>query len=272
MTVEDTGIGIPANMLECDFRPFLPGRWVPVPAHEGTGIGLSLAREIVLLHRRTIRAESELGKGSRFFVEVLKGGPFLGGGPRPPHGRSAGRPKRRATDTEAPRIQDIVTDFRQLQLVDLERVEIEAGGDEAKTHDALLLVIDDNPEVLKLMKMLLSEEFDLEFATSAEKGLALLREKSPDLVICDVMMPGMDGHAFCRAVKGDEALRHIPMILVTARSGAEMLDQGIQAGADDYIAKPFDSVELKARIRSLLRMRKAEAEFALVNQNLKVRT
>jgi putative two-component system response regulator len=166
-----------------------------------------------------------------------------------------------------------VTDFRRLQLVDLEKVDIgTADAGAIKTHDALILAIDDNPEVLKLMKMLLSDEFDLELSTSAEKGLTILREKSPDLVLCDVMMPGMDGHAFAKAVKADEALKHIPVILVTARTGAEMLAQGIQAGADDYISKPFDSVELKARIRSLLRIRQVESELALVNRNLKMRT
>jgi len=144
--------------------------------------------------------------------------------------------------------------------------------DEAKVHDALILCIDDNPEVLKLMKMLLADEFDLELMTSAEQGLKFLRAKNPDLVLCDVMMPGMDGHAFARAVKNDETLRHIPIILVTARTGAEMLNEGLQAGADDYISKPFDSTELKARIRALLRLRQMESELALVNRNLKMRT
>jgi DNA-binding response OmpR family regulator len=162
---------------------------------------------------------------------------------------------------------------RRLQLVDLEKVDLEGTRvDEAKVHDALILCIDDNPEVLKLMKMLLADEFDLELLTSAEKGMKFLREKGPDLVLCDVMMPGMDGHAFSRAVKADDALKHIPIILVTARSGAEMLAEGIQAGADDYISKPFDSTELKARIRALLRIRQVESELALVNRNLKMRT
>jgi putative nucleotidyltransferase with HDIG domain len=120
--------------------------------------------------------------------------------------------------------------------------------------------------------MLLADEFDLELTTSAEKGLKFVREKNPDLVLCDVMMPGMDGHAFCRAVKSDESLKHIPIILVTARTGAEMLNEGIEAGADDYISKPFDSTELKARIRALLRIRQVESELALVNRNLKART
>jgi response regulator RpfG family c-di-GMP phosphodiesterase/signal transduction histidine kinase len=273
MAVVDTGIGIPANMLETIFDRFSQVDGSMSRPQEGTGIGLSLAREIVALHQGTIRAESELGQGSRFIVEILKGEDHYPADvlDRRQDEQPVGL-KRRVTDVQEPRVQDIVTDFHRLQLVDLERVEIEAAGSGTKTHDALILVIDDNPEVLKLMKMLLSDEFDLEMTTSAEKGLALLKEKSPDLILCDVMMPGMDGHAFSRAVKADEALKHVPIILVTARTGAEMLAQGIQAGADDYISKPFDSVELKARIRSLLRFREVESELALANRNLKMRT
>jgi response regulator RpfG family c-di-GMP phosphodiesterase/signal transduction histidine kinase len=273
MTVEDTGIGIPPNMLETIFDRFSQVDGSMSRPQEGTGIGLSLAREIVSLHQGTIRAESVLGKGSRFMVELFKGEDHYPA--EVLDRRQDEQPvgiKRRVTDVQEPRVQDIVTDFRRLQLVDLERVDIEGAGAGTKTHDALILVIDDNPEVLKLMKMLLSDEFDLELTTSAEKGLAMLKEKSPDLILCDVMMPGMDGHAFSRAVKADEALKHTPIILVTARSGAEMLSQGIQAGADDYISKPFDSVELKARIRSLLRIRRVESELAMANRNLKLRT
>jgi putative nucleotidyltransferase with HDIG domain len=274
LAVEDTGIGIPANMLESIFDRFSQVDGSSSRLHEGTGIGLSLAREIVTLHQGTIRAESELGKGSRFTVEVLKGDDHFPDEviDRRQEEQPVGL-KRRVTDIQEPRVQDIVTDFRRLQLVDLERVDIgrdEAGG--TKTHDAQILAIDDNPEVLKLMKMLLADEFDIELTTSAEKGLAILRDKHPDLVLCDVMMPGMDGYAFAKAVKADEALKHIPVMLVTARTGAEMLAEGIRAGADDYISKPFDSVELKARIRSLLRNRQLESELALVNRNLKMRT
>ncbi len=259
LAVEDTGIGIPANMLETIFDRFSQVDGSMSRSHEGTGIGLSLAREIVSVHGGAIRAESELGKGSRFIVDMLKGESHF------PEDvldrRQEEHPvglKRRTTDTGEPRVQDIVADAHRLQLVDLEHVDIEGpAGEATKTHDALILAIDDNAEVLKLMKMLLSDEFDVEVATSAEKGLALMREKSPDLVLCDVMMPGMDGHAFCRTVKADAALKHMPVILVTARTGAEMLAEGMQAGADDYISKPFDSVELKARIRALLRIRRS---------------
>lgn len=273
-TVEDTGIGIPANMLERIFDRFSQVDGSKSRAQEGTGIGLALAREIVLVHKGTIRAESELGKGSRFIVEMHKGEEHFD--EEVLERRTEDLPiglKRRTTDTDEPRVQDIVTDYRRLQLVDLEKVDIEGGRvDEAKVHDALILCVDDNPEVLKLMKMLLADEFDLELVTSAEQGLAFLRAKNPDLVLCDVMMPGMDGHAFSRAVKGDDILKHIPIILVTARTGAEMLAEGMKAGADDYISKPFDSTELKARIRSQLRMRQMESELALMNKNLRMRT
>ena len=274
MAVEDTGIGIPPDMLETIFDRFSQVDGSKSRAQEGTGIGLALAREIVLVHKGTIRAESELGNGSRFIVEIRKGEEHFDD--EVLDRRSEDLPiglRRRLTDTEEPRVQDIVTDYRRLQLVDLEKVDIEGGRvEQAKIHDALILCIDDNPEVLKLMKMLLADEFDLELATSAEQGLKSVREKDPDLVLCDVMMPGMDGHAFSKTIKADETTKHIPIILVTARTGAEMLAEGIKAGADDYISKPFDSTELKARIRSQLRMRQMESELALVNKNLRMRT
>ena len=273
-TVEDTGIGIPDNMLETIFDRFSQVDGSKSRAQEGTGIGLALAREIVLVHKGTIRAESELGRGSRFIVEMLRGEEHFDD--EVLDRRTEDLPiglRRRLTDTEEPRVQDIVTDYRRLQLVDLEKVDIEGGRiEQAKVHDALILCIDDNPEVLKLMKMLLADEFDLELLTSAEQGLRFLREKNPDLVLCDVMMPGMDGHAFAKAVKADEAIKHIPVILVTARTGAEMINEGLKAGADDYISKPFDSTELKARIRAQLRIRQMESELALVNKNLRMRT
>ena len=276
LIVEDTGIGIPADMLESIFDRFSQVDGSPSRSHEGTGIGLSLAREIVRIHGGRIRAESEIKKGSRFIVSILKGDHHFADDVL--DRRQADQPvsmKKRLTDAEGegPRVQDLVTDFRKLQLVDLEREDVVDDMTERdRKHAFRLLVVDDNPEVLRLMRLLLSDEFDLDFASSGEAALAVLRSRAPDLVLSDVMMPGMDGQTLCRKIKADSALAHIPVILVTARTGSEMLVEGIEAGADDYIAKPFDSTELRARIRSMLRMRQAEAELALVNQNLKVRT
>ncbi len=272
--VEDSGIGIPADKLDSIFDRFSQVDGSASRSQQGTGIGLSLAREIVLLHGGTIHAESQLGKGARFIVKMPKGDAHYTEDVI--ERRIMDRPvefKRRITDTGEPKIQDVVSDFRRLNLVDLEKVKIE---DEKPTgtqsHDALLLVIDDNPEILKLMKMLLSDEFDLVLCTSAEEGLSLIAKELPDLVLCDVQMPGMDGFKFANKIKADDSTKHIPIILVTARTGSEMLSAGIKAGADDYISKPFDSVELKARIHSLLRIRDVEAELALANRNLSKRT
>jgi response regulator RpfG family c-di-GMP phosphodiesterase/signal transduction histidine kinase len=274
LTVEDTGKGIPEDMLVSIFDRFSQVDGSLSRSHEGTGIGLSLAMEIVLLHGGRIHAESKLGQGSRFIVELRKGDAHFGEDVL--ERRITDQPvimRKRATDSEEPRVQDIVTSFRDLQLADLEKTDFwdDNAGKERK-HDYHLLVIDDNPEVLKLMKLLLENEFDLTFSTSAVEGLTLLREQSPDLVLCDLMMPGMDGQQLCRAVKGDDVLKHTPVILVTARSGSDMMAEGIESGADDYVTKPFSATELLARIRALLRIRSVEAELALANRNLKMRT
>jgi putative nucleotidyltransferase with HDIG domain len=274
LTVEDTGIGMPKDKLTNIFDRFSQIDGSLSRQHEGTGIGLSLAYEIVKLHSGKIKAQSDLGKGSRFIVELRKGDSHYTRDVI--DRREEDKPvalKKRATDTEHPKVQDIVTDFKKLQLIDIEQMDMpkkaESTGGE---HEYRLLVIDDNPEVLKLMELILQDEYDLDLCVSAEEGLKVISEKMSDLVLCDVMMPGMNGHMFCKKVKEDENLKHTPVILVTARTGAEMLAEGIESGADDYISKPFDSTELKARIRSQLRMRKAEADLALANRNLKMRT
>jgi putative nucleotidyltransferase with HDIG domain len=274
LTVEDTGIGIPANMLEAVFDRFRQVDGSSSRTFEGSGIGLALAKEIVLLHGGTIRVESEIGRGSRFNVEIRKGDAHF------PEDildrRQADFPvplKRRETDQEGVTVQDIVSNTRDLHLSDLDKIEFTTGRSRGeRKHDYSLLVIDDNTEILKLMKLLLQDTFDLDFASSAMEGLQLMREHGPDLVLSDIMMPEMDGHALCRTIKADETLKHTPVILVTARTGAEMLAEGIDSGADDYLAKPFNAIELKARIRSLLRMRQVESELAMANRNLKMRT
>ncbi len=273
LRVEDTGIGMPKDQLVNIFDRFSQVDGSLSRQHEGTGIGLSLAYEIVKLHNGKIKAESELGKGSRFIVELKKGDNHYTKDVL--DRRQKDKPvslKKRATDKESPKVQDIVSDFRKFQLMDIEEMDSpESFQSPGGENEYRLLVIDDNPEVLKLMKLILQDEYDLDLCASADEGMKILSEKMSDLILCDVMMPGMNGHMFCKKVKEDKNFKHIPVILVTARAGGEMLAEGIESGADDYISKPFDSTELKARIRSQLRMRKAEADLALANRNLKMR-
>jgi putative nucleotidyltransferase with HDIG domain len=274
LVVEDTGEGIPADMLETIFDRFAQVDGSSTRTREGTGLGLSLAREIVELHGGTIRATSTQGQGSRFIVQILKGDLHINENIR--ERRKAEQPvqyKKRASDNEGLKVSDVVSNYRDLQLIDLEqRFDLETHDHRSGIHDYTILVIDDNPDILKLMHFLLTDEFDLLLCSSGRKGMALLRENMPDLVICDVMMPEMDGYSFCREVKADPSFKHIPIMLVTARAGSEMLVAGIDSGANDYLAKPFDVDELKARVRSLLRTRTIEEALALANHNLKIRT
>lgn len=275
LAVEDTGAGVPPHMLDAVFDRFRQVDSAPTREIMGTGIGLALAKEIVSLHGGLIRAESELGRGSRFIVELLKGTAHFSEDitDRRQFDLPVAYRKRESDDErEGVQVQDIISNARDLQLIDLEKVEFHPDGQTERRHDFQILVIDDSPEVLKLMNLLLKDEFDLDFASSGEEGLRILRERAPDLVLSDVMMPGMDGHELCRQIKADENLKHTPVLLVTARSASEMLAAGMESGADDYIIKPFNAVELKARIRSHLRMRRVEAELALANRNLKMRT
>ncbi len=185
------------------------------------------------------------------------------------------RLKKRAEDTEEVKLTDIVTDFKRLHLADLERGPFPALSETSQlgyNHEFTILVIDDNPDILRLMQQLLVDRYDLIMTDRAAKGLAILKEKDPDLVICDVMMPEMDGHEFCRRVKADQQIMHIPIMLVTSRGEIQMKIEGIEAGADDYLVKPFDPAELDTRVRSLLRIRKSEQQLAQMNRNLETRT
>jgi putative nucleotidyltransferase with HDIG domain len=274
LVVEDTGVGIPDDMLEIIFDRFAQVDGSSTRNNEGTGLGLSLAKEIVELHGGSINAESVIGKGSRFIVNIQKGEHHISEDVR--DRRKLEQPvqyKKRQSDVEGIKVNEVVSNYRHLQLIDLEQqFDITSKDQRSGTHEFSLLVIDDNPDILKLMHFLLRDEFDLLLSSSGKEGLNMLREYNPDLVICDVMMPELDGYTFCREVKSDPNFKHIPIILVTARVGSDVLTHGIDSGASDYIAKPFDPAELKARIRSLLRTRTIEEALALANYNLKIRT
>lgn len=273
LTVEDTGVGIPENMLESIFDRFSQVDGSSTRKRQGTGIGLSLVREIIKLHGGRIHAESELNKGSRFIIQLMKGDSHFGENVMERrHRNEPVANKKRSCDHEGFKISDIVKNYNELQLIDIERdLGTDVPDESIGSNEYTILVIDDNSDILRLMRFLLIDEYNLLFASSAVKGLEIMTEKKPDLVLCDVMMPGMDGYAFCREVKGTDDIKHIPVILVTARAGSDMLAEGIDAGADDYLSKPFNSLELKSRVRSMIRLRSIEANLAMANQNLKVR-
>jgi DNA-binding response OmpR family regulator len=128
--------------------------------------------------------------------------------------------------------------------------------DEVGTGLPRLLVVEDNADLRSFMASDLEPEFEVLVAANGEQGLAVARAEIPDLVLSDVMMPGMDGFELCRLLKEDERTSHVPVILLTARSEAESRHAGLRLGADDYLAKPFDAEDLRLRIRNLIEQRR----------------
>jgi len=116
-----------------------------------------------------------------------------------------------------------------------------------------ILTIDDDPDILDVLELTLGEQYEIFQANNGEEGLQVLRQKNPDLIICDYMMPVMNGREFCKALKKDILLRHIPVIMLTGKGEVTDRIGGIEAGADDYIVKPFDPNELLARIKMILK-------------------
>ncbi len=225
LRVSDTGIGIRPEDLDNIFERFFQGSQ-PQPSgmNTGSGIGLHLTQGYVKLHKGTITVESTPGKGSTFTVTLP------------------------AADS-----QSAAPDTTAAAPAEQETANPETG--EGKKKDITLLVVEDNAQFRTFLKDLLKAEFNILTAKDGEKGLEKAQECYPDLIISDVMMPNMDGYAFCRAIKDDPKCHHIPVILLTARDSAESRSGAYDAGADSFIAKPFDIDVLTSRINQLLEQR-----------------
>ncbi|MBK8968965.1 MAG: response regulator [Lewinellaceae bacterium] len=219
--VADTGRGIPETDLPHVFdRFFQTGE----SDSGGTGIGLSLAREYARLMGGDISAESKLGKGSTFELRL-------------PIRREAPL----ARNTKAP--------------VFIPQAAPEGLPDQIEGDAPLVLVIEDNVDVARFTGQCLGTKYRLAFAAEGKAGLEKARQLIPDFIISDVMMPGMDGLEVCQHLKADELTLHIPVLLLTAKAGTEARIQGLKAGADAYLTKPFDEEELHVRIEKMTELR-----------------
>ena len=254
IVVKDTGRGIPAEAL-----PFIFDRFHQVDAsttreQEGTGIGLALVKELVALHGGTVRVESEAGFGATFFVRLPRGRDHLSDAevmdealPEPHHGDGV--------DVFGASMDDLAGSLRAVDAV-LE-AESDAAPSEAPAADApVVLIVEDNADMRAYLKNHLAESYRIDEAADGEAGLARARAVVPALVIADVMMPRMDGYALCRAIKEDEALSHIPVVLLTAKASEQSKLEGLELGADDYLYKPFSMEELLVRVENLIEVRR----------------
>ena len=239
ITVTDTGKGIDPKELPHLFERFYQAQG----SIGGTGIGLSLVKAYVDMHHGTIEAQSEPGKGTSFIVTL-------------PDTQEGYDP---ANDHEpSPRIEDKNLVDDNYVSVDIDAnaaTERITNAEDFDNERPLVLIIDDNNGMRAYLRSILKDKYNVSEAADGKQGLEKACREIPKLIICDVMMPVMDGLEFTRQLKQNMATSHIPVILLTARSLAEQREEGYGTGADSYLTKPFSGSVLLARVDNLLRSR-----------------
>lgn len=262
LSVQDTGGGIPAHELPRMFERFHRIEGAPGRTYEGTGIGLALIQELVRLHGGTIAVHSVEGEGTRFDVDMPFGSEHL---PLDRLGRDfddAGSQQQGASFVEeALRWLPDAAD-------PLPAPQATASGMLPETASARprILVVDDNNDMRAYIKSLLSSYADVTACADGEEAFVLLLQAPPDLLVSDVMMPKLDGFGLIARLRATASLRHLPVMLLSARAGEEAKIEGLRAGADDYLVKPFSANELQARVErqvELARERQHQHQDAL---------
>ncbi len=272
VTVADTGIGVPEQEMPRLFERFHRIENARSRSNEGSGIGLALVQELVQLHGGTITARSAEGDGTTFTVRLPFGHAHLPADALVPVGHAA-----TVSVTADPFVQEAlrwlpgtaqdVDDGAEAQPGP-EEITPSSDVDPAATGRALparVLVADDNADMREyLARLLRSAGFRVTTVTDGQAALDAIRVGAPDLVISDVMMPRLDGLGLVAALRADARTAAVPVLLLSARAGQEASVEGLRAGADDYLVKPFSAVELLARVRSNLgmaRFRNRESQF-----------
>lgn len=235
LVVRDSGIGIPASQQDRIFDRFFQIDSSQTRAFGGSGLGLALTKELVELYNGSIYVESQPGSGSTFVVVL------------PPVTDTTQNPDRLVIRT-ADQPQGIAMTVPE-PLAEEEQADL--SGEDKPT----LLLVEDHPELNNYLHRQLSDRFRVVQALRGDKGLQMARRLVPDLIISDVMMPGMDGFSMTRYLKEDDLTSHIPIILLTAKDDVDSRKEGFKGGAEQYLAKPFALDELVTRINSLLTQR-----------------
>lgn len=236
LRVADTGEGISERDLGSIFDRFYQAERVHP---RGSGIGLSLAKAFVELHGGTISVESTVGKGSVFTVKL---------------------PIRHVAESTAEHEKSISAADVDVEL-DTPETEISMNPDKP-----IVLVIDDNSDIRSMVGQLLNNEYNIITASNGKEGVRMAARYVPDLIICDVMMPVMDGMECCRRIKSEVTTSHIPVLMLTACTMDEQRIEGYDNGADGYLSKPFSSAVLLSRCASLIANRKRIKELWHANK------
>jgi len=250
LIVRDTGIGIPPDQLPLLFDRFHRVTGVWSRSHEGTGIGLALVRELAELHGGSAGVESEPGAGSVFTVTVPFGTAHL------PADRLVEGGDRIVAEIDA---RPYVEEAEHWWTGDEPPPLAPLPGANGRPRGRILLV-DDNADLRDHLSRLLRPLWDVTTAVDGRAALDLAEQQTFDLVLTDVMMPRLDGFGLIAALRGDERTRDVPILVLTARAGEEASSEGLAAGADDYLVKPFSARDLTARVRSNLDLGQARRQ------------
>ena len=234
ISISDSGKGIAAEQKQLIFERFYMSNATPSDRRLSSGIGLHLTGKLVNLHHGEIRLDSEVGKGSCFSVAI----PYL----------YESFPKEELAGNK-----QVVTD---MELFNSPEISPEKKSHpKPSKHKHTLLIVEDNADIREHLVSEMGKEYHILEASDGKAGLKAAIEKRPSLIISDVVMPEMDGIEFCTKIRHHEATMHIPFIMLTARSSVEQQIEGLEHGADAYIAKPFDLNYLEAKVKRLIESR-----------------
>ena len=266
LMVSDTGIGIPETELTHIFERFYRVQDAKGRTYEGTGIGLALIQDLVKLHGGLIGVESRVGEGSTFTVRIPFGTSHL------PQEQVA----LKAEDGSKPVRAEIYTGEAMIWATQGQIIHTPEDSRRSTTQTkpeqrSRILLADDNADMREHVSRILGSEYEIIPAGDGVTALKQAQDQSPDLILSDIMMPHLDGFGLLDRLRADPRTREIPVILLSARAGEEARTEGIRAGADDYLTKPFTAKELAARVATTLRLqrlrRETGAEFeALLNR------
>ncbi|MGP1385519.1 MAG: PAS domain S-box protein [Thainema sp.] len=272
LTVQDNGTGIPVEELPHIFERFHRVKGARGRSYEGSGIGLALVQELVRLHGGTIEVSSVIDQGTRFTAAIPMGSAHL------PCDRI--NADRTLTSTATGAIPYVEEALRWLPGAGEGGGEWQSGREaenspthqpthpsihspidpsthspiDPSTHRPKILLADDNTDMLDYVKRLLSPQYEVEAVRDGRAAVAAIRQERPDLVLSDVMMPELDGFELLQQLRTDPQTQGLPVILLSARAGEESRIEGLAAGADDYLVKPFSARELLARVEAVLKL------------------
>ena len=264
VAVSDTGIGIPQKSQKRVFTLFYRAANATGDNPGGNGLGLAFAREIMRMHQGDITFNSTEGKGTTFFITFSR---------KQRHWKLLRllSPLRAHIRHQRPRMAGPIAHRLQLQTAQPTVRQNEIGLEDTP-HRKRLMIIEDNDALRSYLHDVFKDDYQVVAMPDGDTALAALKQNTVDFIISDVLMPGIKGDTLCRKIKTSVETSHIPVILLTARSGRAEAMKGFDCGADDYIPKPFDSAKLKAKVRNMLNAQARLREKAVQQYDFKHET